>query len=62
MMLKMKLVLGNALDGSSGPPSFEPHFGHHETYQFGAHYFFEFLDPETNSTASHAACECGHIA
>jgi hypothetical protein len=35
------IPLGNALDGSSGPPDYKPHFGHHERYMFGAHYFFE---------------------
>ena len=36
-----QLILGNALDGTSGPPDYKPHWGHHETYMFGAHYFFE---------------------
>lgn len=39
-----QLILGNALDGTSGPPDYKPHFGHHETYKFGAHYFFEHVN------------------
>ena len=39
-----QLILGNALDGTSGPPDYKPHFGHHDTYKFGAHYFFEHVN------------------
>lgn len=34
-----QLILGNALDGSSGPPEYNPHYGTHLTWEFGAHYF-----------------------
>ncbi len=36
-----QLILGSALDGSSGPPAYTPHWGEHATWAFGAHYFFE---------------------
>ena len=39
-----QLILGDALDGSSGAPSYDPHYGHHDTWAFGAHYFFEVFD------------------
>ena len=39
-----QLILGDALDGSTGPPNFDPHYGHHSTWAFGAHYFFEIFD------------------
>jgi hypothetical protein len=39
-----QLILGDALDGSSGPPDYVPHYGHHSTWSFGAHYFFEIFD------------------
>lgn len=35
-----QLILGNALDSSSGPPLYMPKWGQHDTWQFGAHYFF----------------------
>jgi len=44
-----QLVLGSALDGSSGAPDFKPHWGEHKTWMFGAHYFFEVLNG-TDST------------
>eukprot|EP01048_Picozoa_sp_COSAG05_P022342 COSAG05_NODE_4436_length_1517_cov_1.876587_1_plen_203_part_00 len=50
-----QLVLGNALDGSSGPPAYKPHWGEHRTWSFGAHYFFEFLNVTGGSVQSHAA-------
>jgi len=51
-----QLILGKALDGSSGPPNFEPRWGpHHESWSFGAHYFFEYFNITTNSIDSHAA-------
>lgn len=39
-----QLILGSALDGSSGPPNYDPHYGTHDTWAFGAHYFFEIFD------------------
>ena len=50
-----QLILGSALDGSSGPPDYEPSWGHHELWSFGAHYFFETLDVASNNTVAHAA-------
>jgi hypothetical protein len=52
-----QLILGNALDGSSGAPAYKPHWGEHKTWQFGAHYFFE-----TASNASASAALDGHAA
>lgn len=51
-----QLILGKALDGSSGPPSYEPRWGpHHNTWSFAAHYFFETFNTTTSDTHSHAA-------
>jgi hypothetical protein len=49
-----QLILGNALDGSSGAPDWKPHWGEHATWSFAAHYFFEVLD-EQGKTVGHAA-------
>lgn len=51
-----QLILGSALDGSSGPPNFDPEWRTvHTTWVFGAHYFFEIWNPATNATDDHAA-------
>lgn len=50
-----QLVLGNALDGSSGAPAYTPHWGEHQTWAFGAHYFFETHNATTGATQGHAA-------
>ena len=50
-----QLILGEALDGSSGPPDFVPRFGTHHTWKFGAHYFFEIWNETTKQVDSHAA-------
>ena len=51
-----QLILGKALDGSSGPPNWQPKWGpHHETWLFGSHYFFETFNTTTNAIDSHAA-------
>ena len=50
-----QLILGAALDGSSGPPDFKPHWGEHQTWSFGAHYFFETLNATSANVDSHAA-------
>jgi len=50
-----QLVLGNALDGSSGPPLYIPKWHVHETWMFGAHYFFETLNETTGKIDGHAA-------
>lgn len=36
-----QLILGSALDSSSGPPDYKPFWHTHHTWAFGAHYFFE---------------------
>lgn len=41
-----QLILGSALDSSSGPPNYQPFWHRHETWAFGAHYFFETTDPD----------------
>ena len=50
-----QLILGSALDGSSGPPLYTPKWGTHSTWQFGAHYFFEAWNSTSNQTQSYAA-------
>ena len=50
-----QLVLGEALDGSSGPPLYKPHWGKHLSWSFGAHYFFEVFNATSNQTEGHAA-------
>ena len=50
-----QLLLGSALDSSSGPPNYTPTWHTHKTYVFGAHYFFETFDSDTNLTQAHAA-------
>ena len=51
-----QLILGHALDGSTGQPNYEPIYGSiHKKWMFGSHYFFETYDPETNKTMPHAA-------
>lgn len=50
-----QLILGDALDGSSGPPHYNPHYGDHSTWAFAAHYFFEIFDAPSNSTVAKAA-------
>ena len=50
-----QLLLGSVLDSSLGPPNYEPKWHRHITWVFGAHYFFETLDPGTNETQAHAA-------
>ena len=50
-----QLILGNALDGSGGPPAYAPKWGEHRTWSFGAHYFFETLNATTQQVQSHAA-------
>jgi hypothetical protein len=51
-----QLLLGSALDSSSGPPNWEPIWHTHQTWAFGAHYFFETADPSNTSiTEGHAA-------
>lgn len=51
-----QLLLGKALDGSSGPPDFIPKWGdRHDRWSFGAHYFFEIYNNSTGEVDAHAA-------
>jgi len=51
-----QLILGQALDGSSGSPKFDPEWREiHTQWTFGAHYFFEVWNPSKNTTEAHAA-------
>jgi hypothetical protein len=50
-----QLLLGSVLDGSSGPPNYYPQWHVHDTWMFGAHYFFELYNPTMNRTEAHAA-------
>lgn len=50
-----QLILGSALDSSSGPPHYTPKWGNHKDWAFGAHYFFETYNIAANKTDAHAA-------
>lgn len=50
-----QLILGSALDSSSGPPAYKPAWGTHKTWQFGAHYFFETNNLKNNESTAYAA-------
>ena len=50
-----KEILGSALDKSSGPPSYKPGWGTHNSWAFGAHYFFEAYNASSNQTEAYAA-------
>ena len=51
-----QLLLGKALDGSSGSPNYQPNWGpHHDTWMFGSHYFFEIYNTTTDNVDAHAA-------
>jgi hypothetical protein len=50
-----QLLLGDVLDGSSGPPGYEPLWGHYDTWVFGAHYFFETFNTTSNQTDARAS-------
>ncbi|CAB9507229.1 expressed unknown protein [Seminavis robusta] len=50
-----QLLLGDVLDGSSGYPDYKPSWKHHDTWVFGAHYFFETWNATSNRTNAHAA-------
>lgn len=50
-----QLLLGSVLDDSSGPPDYKPKWHTHETWMFGAHYFFETLNLTTLKNEGHAA-------
>lgn len=51
-----QLILGEALDGSSDFPNYQPRWGHHKTWMFGAHYFFQVYTNELRTEyEAHAA-------
>lgn len=50
-----QLILGTALDNSSGPPHYNPQWGNHKSWAFGAHYFFEAYNATSNQTQAYAA-------
>jgi hypothetical protein len=50
-----QLMLGNPLDGSSGPPDYKPLWNQRKTWVFGAQYFFEIFNATKNATQGHAA-------
>jgi hypothetical protein len=50
-----QLLLGSVLDASSGPPEYTPLWHKHDTWMFGAHYFFEILNISTMTTDAHAS-------
>ena len=50
-----QLILGNALDSSSGPPKYAPAWHTHSTWSFGAHYFFEDLNQTSGARVGRAA-------
>ncbi len=50
-----QLILGSALDSSSGPPFYHPYWHNHVTWTFGAHYFFETQEPSQSNESQPAA-------
>ena len=50
-----QLLLGSALDSSTGAPAYSPEWHTHTTWSFGAHYFFETFNATANATVGHAA-------
>jgi len=50
-----QLMLGNPLDGSSGPPDYKPLWNQRKTWVFGAQYFFEIFNATKNATQGNAA-------
>lgn len=54
-----QLLLGNALDGSTGPPDYRPQWPkegkEHTTWVFASHYFFELYNVSTSKVDAHAA-------
>lgn len=50
-----QLLLGAVLNGSTGPPDFNPTWGTYTTWMFGAHYFFEIYNMSTMSVDAKAA-------
>jgi len=62
-----QLMLGEPLDGSSGPPLYLPKWEKRTSWCFGAQYFFEIFNSTSNETEAHAAtgetypCEPGEV-
>ena len=52
-----QLILGSALDSSSGPPEFHPAWHTHTEWAFGAHYFFETWNETTKVRVLARLCE-----
>ena len=50
-----QLMLGHPLDGTTGPPHYNPLWHERSTWCFGAQYFFEIFNASANSTSAHAA-------
>ena len=50
-----QLILGDALDGSSGPPDWIPSWGRHKKWKFASHYFFEIFNETSQEVEPHAA-------
>jgi len=50
-----QLILGDALDGSSGPPDWIPSWGNHKKWTFASHYFFEIFNETSQEVEPHAA-------
>ena len=50
-----QLMLGNALDASSGAPLYTPRWHQHNSWVFSAQYFFEIFNTTSNKTEPHAA-------
>lgn len=50
-----QLMLGSALDSSSGPPLYKPMWHTHSSWVFGSQYFFEVYNATSNKTEGHAA-------
>jgi hypothetical protein len=50
-----QLILGEALDGTTGPPNWTPTWTQHDTWTFAAHYFFEVFNRTSQNVQPHAA-------
>ena len=57
-----QLLLGSVLNGSTGPPLYNPTWGTTATWLFGAHYFFECYNASTDAVDAKAAYGTLHPA
>lgn len=57
-----QLILGEALDGSTGPPLYRAKFGSHASWAFGSHYFFDIVNATSDASEAHAAYGALHPA